>query len=64
MSESIRRRDVEANARDYLERVRRLGSDGSVSRSRLDHDQFEDIVRREVDTTIRQLRGLGRIVED
>lgn len=64
MTDTISRREVEAGARDYLERVQRVGSEGREPARRLSPDQFEEIVQHEVAITIRQLRGVGRVVED
>lgn len=61
LNEPITRANVEAEARAYLERSQSVT--GSKS-SRVTGNAFDAIVAREVDLTIRQLRSIGRSVQD
>ena len=65
MPKPIRRKDVESQARAYLESVRFnraiLRSD-NLDDHRVTDVVFEKLVQQEVELTLRQLRAVGRIV--
>jgi hypothetical protein len=62
MSEPIRRSEIEAKARAYLERARDSSACADRKHARVTPSQFEKIVQKEVALTIRQLRGVDRDV--
>lgn len=63
MNDPIRRRDIEANARQFLERSRDVSASSDRSQTRVSRAAFDEVVQKEINQTIRQLRSLGKIVD-
>ena len=62
--EQVSRKVIERKARAYLERSRSLRLQPAHGGFMVKDNDFEAIVQREVDQTIRQLRSLGKKVID
>src|SRR6266542_2815209 len=62
--EQVSRKTIESRARAYLERSRSVRSPQTHQSFMVKGSDFEAIVKREVDQTIRQLRGMGKKVVD
>ncbi len=64
MNEPITRQEVERMARAFLEKTRTVTGPARREVLRMAPSQFEAIVEKEVALTIRQMRGVGRVVLD
>jgi len=61
----IKRTDIERNARAFLEKARGLHPNNGIGlKYHIKQSDFEELVSREVETTIAQLQKLGKTVGD
>jgi hypothetical protein len=63
-SERVSRKTIEDKARAYLERSRSLHTSGANGSFMVKGKDFEVIVQKEVNHTLRELRRMGKRVVD